>query len=157
MSVTLIPTGGPLQPFSNYLWNTGLENQPLVADSTGYGLNNPTTFVVTVTLNGCANKDEVVITWVPCPGIDEISKEEIITVYPNPTNGEFTVTIENVDNALTLDIYNNIGQHLITQKLTNNGVSKYTRTFDLSSYPTGIYFLRFADGDKVRSKKLIVK
>ena len=159
MRVTLVPVSQvPGQaPYDNYLWSTGFENDTLIADSTGYGLNNPTTISVTVTLNGCQQHDEVIVTWVPCPGIPEIDMQEVISVYPNPTEGSFTVTIENVDNAQTFDVYNNVGQQLISEKLTNNGYSKFSKQYDLSNYPTGIYYLRFTDGNKVRTRKLIIK
>ncbi|MHC1707236.1 MAG: cohesin domain-containing protein [Bacteroidales bacterium] len=154
-TVTLSPTGST--PFDNFLWNNGLETPTLDVDSTGYGLNNPATYTVTVTLNGCQAKDAVIVTFVPCPGFDEIGKDEKIVVYPNPTDGLFTVSIENYDKPLQFYIYNNIGQLLYSEKLQNNSLSKYTKDFDLSRYPTGFYILRFTDGDKVKSKKLIVK
>jgi len=147
----------PVNGFDYYLWNTGSEDEVLQLDSTGIGLNNPTTFVVTVTLNGCQWKDDVVVTFVPCPGIEENSKEQKIVVYPNPTSGQFTVTVENYDKPLTFDIYNQIGQHLYSEKLQNDVFSKFTKQFDVSNYPTGFYILRFTDGDLVRSKKLIVR
>ncbi|GEM_PF-1260015 len=154
-TVTLSPTGST--PFDNFLWNNGLETPTIDVDSTGYGLNNPATWTVTVTLNGCQAKDAIIVTFVPCPGYEELGKEEKIVVYPNPTDGQFTVTIENYDKPLNFDIYNNIGQLLYSEKLQNNSNAKYSKDFDLSRYPTGFYILRFTDGDKVRSKKLIVK
>ena len=54
-----------------------------------------------------------------------------ITVYPNPTNGRFTI---NADGLLSVDVIDNAGRVVATFSDTNQ--------FDLSRMPTGNYLLR---------------
>ena len=54
-----------------------------------------------------------------------------VTVYPNPTNGRFTI---NADGLLSVDVIDNAGRVVATFSDTNQ--------FDLSHMPTGNYLLR---------------
>ena len=150
----LVPGPGP---YDTYLWNTGDQTATLSIETDLIGASTFTTYTVTVTLNGCQAMDNIILYVDPCGGIQEIGTQQLIEVYPNPTDGQFTLNLENVGEGTILDIYNNLGQNMLREKLANAAHAKFTKTFDLSSYPMGIYYLRFTDGDKVYSKKLIVK
>jgi len=73
-------------------------------------------------------------------GIDDIARNSM-RVYPNPTDGEFTV-----EGVSDLIIYNILGQ-VVTTSHTSENVHKF-------SLGTGIYFIKSAEG---LVKKLIVK
>jgi hypothetical protein len=64
-------------------------------------------------------------------GIETPSTIETVKVYPNPTNGWFTV---NADGLLKVDVIDNAGRLVETFSGTNK--------FDLSRLPTGNYLLR---------------
>ena len=64
-------------------------------------------------------------------GIETPSNVETVKVYPNPTNGRFTV---NADGLLKVDVIDNVGRLVATFSGTNQ--------FDLSPLPTGNYLLR---------------
>ena len=64
-------------------------------------------------------------------GIETPSTIETVKVYPNPTNGRFTV---NADGLLKVDVIDNAGRLVETFSDTNQ--------FDLSPLPTGNYLLR---------------
>ena len=64
-------------------------------------------------------------------GIETPSTIETVKVYPNPTNGWFTV---NADGLLKVDVIDNAGRLVETFSGTNQ--------FDLSRLPTGNYLLR---------------
>ena len=64
-------------------------------------------------------------------GIETPSTIETVKVYPNPTNGWFTV---NADGLLKVDVIDNAGRMVETFSGTNK--------FDLSRLPTGNYLLR---------------
>jgi hypothetical protein len=78
----------------------------------------------------------------------------LISVFPNPTNGNFSVNIKsestNPNNQLT--IYNLVGK-VVLKKNLESASGNFTDKVDLSSYPNGMYFIEvLVDGKKVTSK-----
>jgi hypothetical protein len=69
-------------------------------------------------------------------GVEEISAVEL-AVFPNPTNGAFTVTHQALAQA-QLEILNAVGQVVETQRIENGSVST---SLDLN-LASGIYFIR---------------
>ncbi len=63
--------------------------------------------------------------------------ETKITIYPNPTNGFFTVFCSNGDVKFSVEIINIYGEIIFTE---NNLISK--QKFDLSSKPKGVYTVK---------------
>lgn len=61
-----------------------------------------------------------------------------IEIYPNPTNGQFTVEIPDITENSNLKIYNTYGQLMLQQQINSNPTQ-----IDLSGFEKGIYFVRF--------------
>lgn len=57
------------------------------------------------------------------------------SIYPNPSNGNLTITTKNSDTK-TISIINFIGQHITTITLTGD-----KETIDISGFADGLYFL----------------
>jgi hypothetical protein len=75
-------------------------------------------------------------------GIPEIpTSAESALIYPNPTNGSFTLSYLNNGNAqATINIYNLTGQIVLSQNISQvSGLN--TVDFDISAYSQGIYML----------------
>lgn len=87
-------------------------------------------------------------------GLEDIAEKDIL-VYPNPTNGKFT--IKNIDLQLKnfkLDIYNLLGEKIYS----NSGyVPQTSDEINLSDSPRGIYFVKINDGKKFYTGKIIVQ
>ena len=80
-------------------------------------------------------------------GVDDLSMENSIKVYPNPAQDKvFIQTITNSE-GLTVSIYNTVGKRLLT---INN-----QKEIDISMLPQGIYFLNVESDGKVTAKKII--
>ena len=91
----------------------------------------------------------VIINYVP-DGVDENEMAKI-SVYPNPTNGVFNISIENA-NGFDFLIYNAIGQNVISG--TNNGNEAH---IDLSNLEKGVYFATvFTENQKI-VEKIVIK
>ncbi len=70
-------------------------------------------------------------------GLESIP-ENSIEVYPNPTVGNLTVLFLNNDNLVYFEIYNSIGQKVLSKKISeNNNEDQIQISFIL---PNGIYF-----------------
>ena len=75
-----------------------------------------------------------------------------LSIYPNPNNGQFTVTSEDFDGDVTFQIYSVSGS-LLNEKITNG---EQTVSFD-NELPAGTYFLRIISGDKIAARKIVVE
>jgi hypothetical protein len=74
------------------------------------------------------------------------------TVFPNPVNeGKITITTFN-SNEKMVTIYNVLGKEVFNQKIT--GIKEQLNISHISS---GIYIVKVLDGDKVATKKLVIK
>ena len=67
------------------------------------------------------------------PGLDVIG----MSLYPNPTTGEVTLSMNSAYGLVTIDLYNSIGQLVQTKSVTANG--KLHTTLNLTQLPDGIY------------------
>ncbi len=86
-------------------------------------------------------------------GLKEKHAEDIIAVYPNPSDGLFYLTMEKTNPENTsLEVFNSQGQ-LILEK----AIVEIVTPLDLSEYKHGIYFLRLNTGKEVLIKKIILQ
>jgi hypothetical protein len=81
-----------------------------------------------------------------------------LSVFPNPTEGRFTVTFKasNTVKHADLLVTSMTGQQLISRSFENAGTSLST-DLDLSQFAKGVYFVELrADGEKLL-RKLVVR
>ncbi len=84
-----------------------------------------------------------------CFNINPNSVQEIIntiSLYPNPTNENITISIENFNGNIQTEVYDLIGNRLQINNET---------TISLQDYARGIYLLKVAYGDRVEEVKVI--
>lgn len=83
-------------------------------------------------------------------GIEDIN--QLIGIYPNPTNGSFYVNLnENLmKDEMNLEIYNAVGQKIYQQKLTE---TQSQINWEASQ---GMYIVKVSSGNQVGIKKLLV-
>ncbi|PLW99563.1 MAG: hypothetical protein C0593_02770, partial [Marinilabiliales bacterium] len=89
-----------------------------------------------------------------CVGIDE-GNDIHINIFPNPTTGVFTVTIEGLNEGVELSVMNYDGRLIHTETLEN--VSNYEHNFNLTQYPTGVYFLRLQGDNFLKVERIVVR
>jgi len=75
------------------------------------------------------------------------STENLISIYPNPSNGLFTIEAQG-----DLEIYNAVGEKIYAEL-----VSASTTSINLSSQAKGVYFVKVTNESKVWSKKIIIQ
>ena len=138
-----------------YLWNTGETTQIATYDNTNLANNSATTILVTVDLNGCVASDSVVITMQDDVSIGESFDNANVSIYPNPTNGQFDLTVEGINGNFNMQIVNVTGEVVYTEKL--NTAAKSTKSFDISNFAAGVYYVRLSNNDGIVVKKLIIK
>ncbi len=106
-----------------------------------------TVYTVTGTdANGCSGTATVNVKTSTCPGMEELSGiNALLSIYPNPNNGEFTVKGEE---TMSLRLMNELGQLVKEVKL--DASNDYRST--IANLPNGVYFMVSNKG----SQKIIV-
>jgi hypothetical protein len=113
----------------------------------------------------------IVSTWAPPQTVDyllNISFEELSTgvdaaglgsslvVYPNPTQGMFTVSISNAEASdLSLELVNISGQTVYRNEVKS--VYSYNEEIDASSFAKGVYYLKVNNGEEVKIEKVVIQ
>lgn len=74
-----------------------------------------------------------------------------ISIYPNPSNGLFTIDFGNSVDTANLIIYNMLGQEVYSENIKN----ATNKTINLEHLSKGTYVLKYVENFKVESRKII--
>lgn len=85
---------------------------------------------------------------------DNSEKELSVSVFPNPSEGNFTITSKGNDKEKNIQIFNSIGEMVGSEKLPKHNSSI---EIDLSGKTSGIYFINVSDGQANSSSKVILR
>lgn len=110
-------------------------------------------FQWTISNSVCALSSSTVSVFVyPC-GIEDINNgTSAISVYPNPTLGEITVTLEKITDNTFVEVYNSLGQ-LISKQVAKEIILK----INLTEQAKGIYHVRITKDGKQLYKTKVIK
>ena len=87
--------------------------------------------------------------------VDEALTIGEVNIYPNPTNGNVYLEINNINQAnIKLEVFDITGKAIYKQNYNSNIVSD---RLDLSSFSDGVYLIRLIEGDNMQTVKLILK
>lgn len=131
---------------TSYVWNNGVINgQSFVPASSQ-------SYIVTGTSSAnCSNRDTIEITVNPCVGINEVANENLVSIFPNPNDGEFEISLGNTS-VSKLFIINSTGQLIYNNNEVNENRVK------LENIASGIYMIVITTKtNSIVSKKVIVK
>lgn len=131
---------------ATYTWNNN-QNGAVINLSP---INSSTYGVMGFDGNGCQNSTAITIFVDPCVGIEKFEKKSLVEVYPNPSNGYFTLNFgkENTGNVFIMNTLSEI----IYQAHFENEVNL---KLDLTQQKSGIYFLKLKMNGKIYTKKII--
>ncbi|MFO0479543.1 MAG: S8 family serine peptidase [Bacteroidota bacterium] len=86
-------------------------------------------------------------------GLNEMTYEKGISIYPNPANNKLNVsTITNFNNA-SISLYDVTGK-LVMKK---NNIDGQTQNIDISQYSSGLYFVEINQGGDILRRKVIIE
>ncbi|MGH1336983.1 MAG: SBBP repeat-containing protein [Aureispira sp.] len=137
---------------ASYQWLDCINGNTPVIGATGVSLTPPANgdYAVEVTQNGCVDTSACVnVTVIAIEGIEGGSAA--IAVYPNPTTGNFSLDLGEVEGAM-LYVFAANGQLVQQQQLLGQGI----HPLELEG-AAGVYFLQIQIGDQIQYRKLIKK
>ncbi len=79
-----------------------------------------------------------------------VPESDSISLYPNPSNGDFTIYYNNSNKPYAIEIFSIIGQSVFEKENINQ------TTVPISNLPKGIYLLKVTDESKSINKKIII-
>jgi PKD repeat protein len=111
------------------------------------------TVVLTVTLGNCTATDTIIIIVEATNSISEISLENAVSLYPNPTNGTFYLEIDMLKaKDLNIAIYNVLGE-IVTQ-FAEKKVKTQRFTLQLDDHSNGFYFINIRSENESVTKRI---
>lgn len=124
--------------WDDYLWSTG-ETMPVitVSESGNYSVT------VTHSSSGCELSDEVTVSVPICDNIVNIDHTKASTsIYPNPSEGEFVVELNNFKpGEYLVEIISITGKSLVKHAIQSTS-EKHKLQINLSGYPQGLYMVK---------------
>ena len=88
-------------------------------------------------------------------GIEFTELDEIISIYPNPTNGQFKVNFSDTwQGDVDCNIIDIFGRSIYSRILDNNN-STSSHSIDISDSNDGIFIVQLVQGDKKTMQKIV--
>ncbi|MDG1476548.1 MAG: T9SS type A sorting domain-containing protein, partial [Vicingaceae bacterium] len=132
---------------TSYLWSDASTNQTLALSTIGSG----TYSVGIVDANGCIASDTIDVTVQSCVGVEEFGADANVSLYPNPTTGNITVSLKEFGTDVTLTVMNVYGQVVRSERVTTETVN-----LDLTNLSEGTYLLRLQSEESISVNKFII-
>lgn len=91
-------------------------------------------------------------------GIEEEKASYALSIYPNPSQGQFTLTLDNlIGEQLDLVVYSELGSLVYSETITGNEDAYLQHELDLTDLAEGIYFVHvISDGQSV-VKRIVIQ
>jgi len=113
--------------------------------TSNYDLNGST-----VLSTGISKIDDIIVTGTAVSGIESNNFDNIVNIYPNPSNGSFV--IENTSDITFIRFFNIVGKCVYEKE------NSFDKQINLSGFDKGIYFIQLTTLDNdLHSSKIIVE
>jgi hypothetical protein len=131
---------------NTYSWSSGSS----IATQTISPTSTTDYTVVGTDTNGCSSLTIFTQSVSTCIGIKELTTNNIITIFPNPTEENLYVEVENPNT--TLNIFSTLGKLVLSESLVN-----LKNQINIKELSNGIYIIKIIDSNRIISISKIVK
>ena len=98
-----------------------------------------------------------------CPSPEEVDKNTLLNIFPNPTNGTLKITYASLTECpppgwggvLLVNVINSNGKVVYTESISDFE-GEYDQTIDLSTHEKGNYFVEIVTGKQKRVKRVVL-
>jgi hypothetical protein len=88
---------------------------------------------------------------------EEFNLNMSLNVYPNPARGSFNISFISEElSDFEIHIFDAFGNLVIHEELRNY-IGQYTKSFDLSNNPKGVYMLQIRTREQFISKRIVIQ
>jgi PKD repeat protein len=89
-----------------------------------------------------------------CTGIESNTDKSVLSIYPNPNTGNFTLEL-NANDQFNLRVINAIGEVVYKlDRLDVNGF--YVKVIELNDLAEGVYYLRLEGNTMIKTEKIVI-
>jgi hypothetical protein len=132
---------------SNYQWSNGSNGGLIIVYPTVSSVYS----VTGTSGSNCTGTASISVNVSDCTGINQATADEkSFSVYPNPSQGVVTVVAGKGTKLDVIDLTGQVIRSVSTEQLDNGRIH-------FSNLPIGIYFVRYTEGTKSVTQKLIVE
>ena len=78
-----------------------------------------------------------------------------VSIYPNPNNGEFTLSLNSASGKVNVGIYDIRGRLILDRVISNTGI--VNENINLTNVQSGVYLIAIQDGNRKTTKKIVVE
>lgn len=149
-------------PGSEYEWSDGRESRTITAIAVGIGFEMQSYSVTVTNENGCIDSAfiNLVFSFGACTGIEEMKKQGVY-IYPNPSDGLFTLLMKECTGELSLTAMDLTGRVVFSenspQPAAGSRQSGCLFSLDLRNLKRGLYILNWNDGKRSGTGKLVIR
>jgi hypothetical protein len=128
---------------ASYYWSNGATTQDILVETTGITYDVQNYWVKVINNFACMDSAaiQVIFTFAACTGIDESAEGGRIRVYPNPTGGTLTLSLEDPSGSVKISVLSVPGEVVFSEEVRTSG-TLFEKRYDLSFLPVGLYFIR---------------
>ena len=139
------------QTGGTYQWVTCPAMTPITgATNQSYSVTANGSYAVIASIPGCSDTSACIV--INTVGLSEKEIGEGITLYPNPTNGQFTVLLDKMYAQTSIEIVDVLGKQILTGEFTNSDQLKLKL-----EEPAGIYFIRITADELTTQRRLVIE
>ena len=113
-------------------------------------------------IDGSGNKSAIVCRTVQISengamtGVEDVNLDDMVSIYPNPNNGSFTIKLEaELSSHSAISIINAQGK--VLQTVPNPQFVNGELAIDLKGVAAGVYFVRIQNGEQTVNKKVTIQ
>lgn len=139
-------------PFVNHVWLDCDNNMQAIQDETNASFNVKTSgnYAVRVSFDGCVDTSDCIN--MDFTGVIESTFSGAIEVFPNPTSKLVKLNFATMQNQLTIEVRNALGQTVMLKDFNQ------TNQVQLElNQPNGVYFIRVSDGKNQHATVRVLK
>jgi hypothetical protein len=107
-------------------------------------------------VNGCTASFDISVTVNACVGVTEQTLAGGVTLYPNPNNGAFTITINADLGDLLIEVVDLSGR-VVYSSMENDVKAGFNKQISLDDIASGAYMLRMTTANGQRIDKIAVQ
>jgi hypothetical protein len=89
--------------------------------------------------------------------VEEETFENVFSVYPNPTNGAATISVDGVSGKLLVSVVDMSGRVLLSDELWCNNSADCHKQLSVEGLAQGAYYVHIVANDVSLVRKLVVK